>query len=45
MNVFLKIEGLTVEYRSGNRHVHAVNDLDLQLGEGEVLGFVGLPLP
>ena len=41
MNDFLKIEGLTVEYRSGNRHVHAVNDLDLQLGEGEVLGFVG----
>ena len=41
MNDFLKIEGLTVEYRSGSRHVHAVNDLDLQVGEGEALGFVG----
>ena len=41
MNDFLKIEGLTVEYRSGSRHVHAVNELDLQVGEGEVLGLVG----
>ena len=41
MNDFLRIEGLTVEYRSGSRHVHAVNELDLQVGEGEVLGFVG----
>lgn len=41
MKDFLRIEGLTVEYRSGKRHVHAVNGLDLQLGEGEVLGFVG----
>ena len=30
-----------MEYRSGSRHVHAVNDLDLQVGEGEALGFVG----
>ena len=41
MNECLKIEGLSVEYRSGNRHVHAVNDLDLHVMEGEVLGFVG----
>ena len=41
MNDFLRIENLTVEYRSGNRRVHAVNDLDLQVGEGEALGFVG----
>ena len=41
MNDFLRIEGLTVEYRSGSRRVHAVNDLDLQVGEGEALGFVG----
>ncbi len=41
MNDFLRIENLTVEYRSGSRHVHAVNGLDLQVGEGEVLGFVG----
>ena len=41
MNDFLKIEGLTVEYRSGSRRVHAVNEHDLQVGEGEVLGFVG----
>ncbi len=41
MNDFLRIEGLTVEYRSGSRHVHAVNGLDLEMGEGEVLGFVG----
>ena len=30
-----------MEYRSGRRRVHAVNGLDLQVGEGEVLGFVG----
>jgi len=41
MSDFLKIENLTVEYRSGKRRVHAVNGLDLQVGEGEVLGFVG----
>lgn len=41
MKDFLRIDGLTVEYRSGNRRVHAVNELDLQVGEGEVLGFVG----
>ncbi len=41
MNDFLRIEGLTVEYRSGSRRVHAVNDLDLHVGEGEALGFVG----
>ena len=41
MNGFLKIEDLTVEYRSGRRRVHAVNGLDLQVSEGEALGFVG----
>ena len=41
MNDFLKIEDLTVEYRSGRRRVHAVNGLDLHVSEGEALGFVG----
>ena len=41
MNEVLRIENLTVEYRSGSRRVHAVNGLDLQVGEGEALGFVG----
>ena len=41
MNDILKIEDLTVEYRSGKRHIHAVNNLDLEVGEGEALGFVG----
>ena len=41
MKDFLKIEDLTVEYRSGSRRVHAVNHLDLRVGEGEALGFVG----
>ena len=41
MNDFLRIEGLTVEYRSGSRHIRAVNELDLRVGEGEVLGVVG----
>ena len=37
MNDFLRIENLTVEYRSGSRRVHAVNDLEMQVGEGEAL--------
>ena len=41
MKDLLRIEDLTVEYRSGSRRVHAVNGLDLHVGEGEVLGFVG----
>ena len=37
----LEIKDLTVEYTSNGRTVHAVTDLDLSLGEGETLGFVG----
>ena len=38
---FLDIKNLTVEYRSGGRTVHAVSSLDLTMGRGETLGFVG----
>lgn len=38
---FLDIKNLTVEYRSGGRTVHAVSGLDLTMGRGETLGFVG----
>ena len=41
MNTFLEIKDLSVEYRSGKRRVHAVNHLNLKLGEKEALGFVG----
>ena len=40
-NNLLEIRDLRVEYRSGGRVVHAVNGLDLSIGEGETLGFVG----
>ena len=37
----LEIRDLQVEYHSGGRVVHAVNGLNLSIGEGETLGFVG----
>ncbi len=38
---FLKVENLTVEYRSQGKIVHAVNGIDFTLDEGETLGLVG----
>ncbi len=38
---FFKIENLTVKYHSGNSIIHAVNDVSLELNEGETLGLVG----
>ena len=37
----LEVKNLFVEYHSSGRVVHAVNGLDLSIGEGETLGFVG----
>ena len=37
----LDIRDLFVEYHSSGRVVHAVNGLNLSIGEGETLGFVG----
>ena len=40
MTNLVEIKGLNVRF-TGDRTVHAVNDLDLTLGEGEVLGLLG----
>jgi peptide/nickel transport system ATP-binding protein len=40
MTNLVEIKGLNVRF-SGERAVYAVNDLDLTLGEGEVLGLLG----
>lgn len=37
----LNISGLTVQYKTDDAIVHAVNDLDLKLGKGETVGLVG----
>ncbi|MBQ6733787.1 MAG: ABC transporter ATP-binding protein [Lachnospiraceae bacterium] len=37
----LEIDALTVEYRTDDAIVHAVNDLDLRLDKGETRGLVG----
>jgi len=37
----LKISGLSVEYRTTDGVVHAVDDLSLELEKGETLGLVG----
>jgi peptide/nickel transport system ATP-binding protein len=37
----LQIKDLTVQYKTDNGIVHAVEKLNLELGEGETLGFVG----
>jgi len=40
MTRFIDVKGLHVRF-SGDRTVHAVNDLNFSLGEGEVLGLLG----
>ena len=40
MTNLVEISGLNIRF-SGERTVHAVNDLSLTLGEGEVLGLLG----
>jgi peptide/nickel transport system ATP-binding protein len=40
-NLLLDIQGLTIHYVTDSGTVHAVENLDLQLGHGETLGFVG----
>ena len=40
MSNLVEVEGLNVRF-SGDRNVHAVNDLSFCLGEGEVLGLLG----
>jgi len=37
----LKVENLVVEYVVGQRVVHAVSDVSLQIARGETLGLVG----
>lgn len=37
----LKINNLSIQYKTDNGIVHAVENLDLELGNGETLGFVG----
>lgn len=37
----LSIKNLTIHYKTGGNIVHAVDNLDLDLGHGETLGFVG----
>jgi peptide/nickel transport system ATP-binding protein len=41
MENILEIKGLTIQYKSDNGVVEAVNDLSLTLGKGESLGLVG----
>nr|MCR4818280.1 ABC transporter ATP-binding protein [Fretibacterium sp.] len=40
-NLMLDIRGLTIHYETDSGVVHAVEGLNLQLGRGESLGFVG----
>src|ERR1700752_2534623 len=40
-SALLKVENLVVEYVVGNRIVHAVSDVSLQIARGETLGLVG----
>ncbi len=40
-NLLLDIRNLTIQYVTDNGVVHAVEGLNLQLGRGETLGFVG----
>jgi peptide/nickel transport system ATP-binding protein len=40
-NLLLDIQDLTIQYVTDNGTVHAVENLNLQLGRGETLGFVG----
>ena len=38
---FLKVENLVVEYRTGGKVVHAVNNVSFELERGKTLGLVG----
>ena len=40
MTHLVEIRGLNIRF-TGERTVHAVNDLSLSLGDGEVLGLLG----
>lgn len=40
-DIFFELRNLTVKYHSGNSIIHAVNDVSLELKEGETLGLVG----
>jgi peptide/nickel transport system ATP-binding protein len=40
-NLLLDIRDLTIQYVTDNGTVHAVENLNLRLGRGETLGFVG----
>lgn len=40
-NKLLEIKNLTIDYTTSDGTVHAVRDLNLELGHGETLGFVG----
>jgi ABC-type dipeptide/oligopeptide/nickel transport system ATPase component len=41
MSKLLEIKNLSVQYETDSGLVHAVNHLDLSVGRGETLGFVG----
>ena len=40
-NKLIEIKDLTIDYTTGDGTVHAVRNLNLELGRGETLGFVG----
>jgi peptide/nickel transport system ATP-binding protein len=40
-NKLLEIKNLTIQYKTDNGVVHAVENLNLEVGNGETLGFVG----
>ncbi len=41
MSALVRVEDLHVRFRTAERTVHAVNGVDLSLGQGEVLGLLG----